>query len=107
MDAVRESQPDAVVYVQAILPVNTEECKKCGQPYYVTNENVEQYNAALADKCAEKEVWFVDVPGELLDENGEVLSDLSADGVHFKKDGYVIWLNWLLCHTGTEYQLAQ
>lgn len=107
IDTVRDIQPDAVIYVQAILPVNTEKCKKCGQPYYVTNENVEKYNAALSDKCAEKGVWFVDVPSEILDENGEVLFDLSSDGVHLKKNGYAIWLNWLLCHTGAEYQLAE
>ncbi len=107
VDDIRGSQPDATIYVQAIFPVNAEKCKKCGQPYYVTNENIAEYNAALAEKCAEKGVWFVDTPPELLDENGETIADLSSDGVHFKKGGYTIWLDWLLRHTGEGYRLSE
>jgi len=107
VDAIRESQPDAAIYVQAIFPVNAAKCQKYGQPYYVTNEGITEYNAALAEKCAELGVWFVDIPSDLLDENGEALADLSSDGVHFKKNGYTIWLDWLLCHTGEGYRLSE
>jgi len=107
IDAIREIQPDATIYIQAIFPVNAAKCKQYGQPYYVTNETIADYNAALAEECVEKEVWFVDIPPELLDENGEAQEDLSTDGVHFKKSGYTIWLDWLLCHTGTEFRLSE
>lgn len=101
LDAVRECQPDALVYVQAIIPVNAALCKAHDIPDYITNAGVTSYNQALAALCKEKDVPFVGVPDGLLDENGETQSGLSADGVHFKKEGYALWLAYLTTHTGT------
>ena len=102
IDAVRELQPDALLYIQAIIPVNTAKCKANSQPYYVTNEAIAAYNEALAGLCAEKEVFFLRVDEPFLDENGETQADLSADGVHFKKEGYIKWLDYLTTHTGVQ-----
>lgn len=101
VDAVRECQPGAAIYIQSIIPVNTGKCKANDQPDYVTNEGIAGYNAALAQVAEEKEVFLLGVPGALLDENGEMDREYSADGVHFKKEGYVIWRDYLMCHTGT------
>jgi len=101
IDAVRESQPEAQIYIQSILPVNSAKCKANGVPYYVTNEGVASYNAVLPGLCEEKEVRLVDVPDALRDEAGESPGELSADGVHFKKEGYRLWLEYLAAHTGT------
>lgn len=100
IDAIRERQPQALIYVQTILPVNSAKCKANNTPYYVTNEGVTSYNAVLPDLCVEKKVRLVDIPDGLVDEKGEIPSDLSADGVHFKKAGYGIWLEYLTTHTG-------
>ena len=101
VDKIRALQPDAVLYIQAIVPVNSEVCKSKGQPYYVTNENISNYNEALAQLCEEKEVWLVNIAEALVDpETGELPADMTHDGVHFKKAGYQAWLEYLLCHTG-------
>lgn len=100
VDAVRERQPEARIYIQSLLPVNTEKCKASDTPYYVTNEGVASYNQVLEDHFADKDTYLLGIPGELLDDNGEIRKDYSADGVHFKKDGYVLWLNYLAEHTG-------
>lgn len=97
-EAVREKQPEARIYVQSLLPVNTAKCKANEVPYYVTNEGIAGYNAALASYFADKDVYLLGIPEGLTDENGEVFKDCSADGVHFKKDGYVLWLNYLAAH---------
>lgn len=101
IDAIRDCQPEALVYVQSIIPVNTAKCKANQAPYYVTNEGIASYNEALAAMCAEKEVRLIAVDQALVDEEGQVPSHLSADGVHFKKEGYTIWLDYLSTHTGT------
>jgi len=101
VDRVVELQPEAIVYVQAIIPVNTAKCKANDQPYYVTNENIAAYNVTLAAMAEEKKVRFLNVSEALIDDTGEVPRDLSADGVHFKKEGYVKWLAYLTTHTGT------
>lgn len=107
VDKLREAQPAATVYIQAIIPVNTEKCQANQQRYYVTNKAITAYNEALASMAAEKEVWLLSPPDDLLDENGETRKDLSADGVHFKKEGYIIWRDYLLTHTGREFAPPQ
>lgn len=102
IDAVRECQPDAKLYVQALIPVNTAKCKEAGMAYYITNEGVASYNEALAEVCGEKDVVLLRVPETLLDENGEVAEALTTDGVHFKKEGYARWLEHLASQTQTE-----
>ncbi len=99
VEAIRERQSEARIYIQSIIPVNTEKCKANDIPYYITNEGVASYNQALASYFEGKDVYLMGVPGELLDETGEALKEYSADGVHFKKDGYVLWLSYLAAHT--------
>lgn len=101
IDAIREQEADATVYVQSIIPVNTEKCKANDQLYYVTNENIAAYNETLAAMAEEKQVRLVNVSEALTDEDGEAIHDLSADGVHFKKEGYIRWLDYLTTHTGS------
>lgn len=100
IDAIQECQPNALVYIQSILPVNSAKCKANEVPYYVTNEGVTNYNQVLSPLCQEKKVRLVDIPDALKDEAGESPSELSADGVHFKKAGYELWLAYLTAHTG-------
>lgn len=100
IDAIQEQQSGAILYIQSIIPVNTEKCKANDQPYYVTNESIAAYNEALSAMAEEKQVRLVNVSEALVGEDGEALHDLSADGVHFKKDGYALWLDYLTTHTG-------
>lgn len=100
IDAIRESQEDARIYVQSIIPVNTADCKSYDQPYYVTNERIAAYNETLAAMAQEKKAYFLNISEVMEGEDGELESDLSADGVHFKKSGYLLWLDYLTSHTG-------
>lgn len=100
VDAVREVQPGAAVYLQSIIPVNTGKCKANSIPGYVTNEGIASYNEALAALAADKKAFWVNVSEALVDETGEVPREDSADGVHLQKTGYVKWLDYLMTHTG-------
>ena len=99
IDAIRECQSEAVIYIQSIIPVNAEKCEIYDQRSYVTNESIAAYNETLAAMAEEKQVRLVNVSEALVDEDGEASYDLSADGVHFKREGYVLWLDYLLTHT--------
>ncbi len=101
VDRVRELQPNAAVYVMTVIPVNSEKCREYDQKSYVNNDLVKQYNEALVKMALEKDVYLVNTVEALADETGEVPADLSSDGVHFKKEGYLMWRDYLLCHTGT------
>ncbi len=99
IDAVAKRQPDARIYVQLIIPVNDARCRASGAPYYITNQAVSDYNAALAKLCADKDVTLLAAPPELLDETGQLREDITTDGAHFRPEGYALWRDYLLAHT--------
>ena len=99
VETIREKLPQARIYIQSLIPVNTAKCKANDIPYYITNEGISGYNEALADYFTDQEVYLLGIPECLVDENGEVYPDYSADGVHFKKEGYELWLDHLTAHT--------
>lgn len=99
IDAVAERQPGARIYVQLIIPVNDARCRASGTPYYITNQAVSDYNAALTRLCADKDVTLLAAPPELLDETGQLREDVTTDGAHFRPEGYALWRDYLLAHT--------
>ena len=98
LDTIQALQPEAVIYLQNITPVNPAKCREYKQPYYVTNEQVSAYNEILTRLAAEKQV-LVDVASALVDEDGILPREGTVDGVHFSKDWYKKWLEYLMCHT--------
>lgn len=99
IDAVAQRQPGARIYVQLIIPVNDARCRASGTPYYITNQAVSDYNAALTALCANKDVTLLAAPPELLDETGQLREDITTDGAHFRPEGYALWRDYLLAHT--------
>lgn len=99
VDRLRELQPDADIYLQSLIPVNEEICVETGQPDYITNAQIAVYNGIIEEIAAEKEVYYVNVKEAMVDENGVLPADASSDGIHFHKDGYKIWYEYLKTHT--------
>lgn len=99
VDKLKELQPGADIYLQSLIPVNTEVCKATNQADYVTNEQIAVYNRLIEAIAAEKEVYYVNVKEALIDETGEIPADASSDGIHFHKDGYKTWYEYLKTHT--------
>lgn len=99
IDAVAQRQPNARIYVQLIIPVNDARCRASGTPYYITNQAVSDYNAALTALCADRDVTLLAAPPELLDETGQLREDITTDGAHFRPEGYALWRDYLLAHT--------
>lgn len=103
IDSIRACQENASIYVQSIIPVNSADCKTYDQRYYVTNDAIVSYNKALATMTEDKQVYLLNVGEALVDENGELNAELSADGVHLKREGYERWLRYLTTHTGSPF----
>ena len=99
VDRLKELQPDADIYLQALIPVSTEKCLQTKQPYYVTNEQIAIYNEIIEEIAAEKEVYLLNVKEVMVNEDGELPVDASADGIHFHKEGYQTWYEYLKTHT--------
>lgn len=96
VDQVWQLQPEAVVYVQSILPVTAE---KSADDTYFTNERVEYFNQLLRQMCAEKHALFLDIHAALADETGALPQDAAGpDGIHIKKSAYTLWYDYVRTH---------
>jgi hypothetical protein len=99
VDRIRADQPQAVLYLQTLIPLNEEVIAQTGGKAYLTNEHLRVYNQLIAQVAAEKQVPLVDVYAAFADETGSLPADASNDGVHLKTAGCVQWLDYLRTHT--------
>ena len=99
LDQVKALQPDAVIYLENLVPVNAQKCAANKQPDYVNNTRVAAYNAIYPQLAVEHQVVLLDVAGGLTDENGLLPAEATTDGVHFTKAWYQKWLTYLTEHT--------
>lgn len=94
LDDVRELQPDALIYVQSILPVTK------NNNYNMDNNRIDEFNQALLALCEEKQVYYLNVAECMKDENGMLPDAASpADGMHFGPEYYNKWFDYLKQHT--------
>ena len=99
LDQIRQLQPDAVLYLQAIIPVNEEVAKKYDGRAYVTNAKITEYNTLLRQLAEEKQVVYLDLASALAGEDGALPAEGTTDGVHFRKEWYQKWYAYLRTHT--------
>lgn len=93
IDAVRERQPEAEVYIQSILPVSKEVSEKnidC-----TNNEQITKFNGLLKDLAQEKNAVYLDVASVMMDENGNLPDDAAVDGIHPGSKYYKKWAEYL------------
>lgn len=96
IDIIRETHPDAIIYVQSILPVSQ---WKDGSNEVYTNANVVRLQKALCEMCEEKGVYYLNVAEAVQDENGFLPSDATPDGMHLTAEYCKIWMEYLRTHT--------
>ena len=96
IDGIREINPDAVIYIQSILPVTAK--KSAGEKVY-TNERIAEFNGLLMELAEDRQVYYVNVAEAVADESGCLPEDSSFDGVHPTPDCCVQWMDYLRTHT--------
>lgn len=99
INSIRAIQPNAVIYVQGLIPVNEEVIAQTGGRTYLTNEHLRVYNDLMRRAAQEKQVVFLDLYSEFVNENGELPTEASKDGVHLRSDWCKQWLAYLQTHT--------
>lgn len=92
---LQQLQPDAVIYLQAIMKVTTE---RSGQGDYITNEGIEARNEEIAKLADDEKIFYLDVNPLICDETGGMVASYTYDGVHLKAQYIPIWLDFLKEH---------
>lgn len=100
IDEIRKVQPNAVIYIQGLIPLNEKQIEEYnGNKYNLTNEHLRVYNDLMRQAAEEKQVVYLDLYSEFADENGALPEGVSRDGVHLVKDACRQWLDYLKTHT--------
>jgi hypothetical protein len=95
IEHLKELQPDAIIYVQAIIKVTE---KRSQQGDYITNEGIVERNEALAQFADNEKVFFLDVNPSICDDTGGMIETYTFDGVHLKAQYIDIWKDFLKSH---------
>ena len=93
---IKQLQPDALIYVQGILPVSAERSK---EDAVYNNENVYRFNDRIKKLCEEQNVIYLDVASSVADETGALPADASTDGIHCNGIYCDKWLEYLRNNT--------
>jgi len=100
IDQIRRLQPRAVIYIQGLIPLNEQQIVEAnGNKFNLTNEHLRVYNDLMRQAAEEKQVVYLDLYTEFVDENGGLPAESSRDGVHLKKESCQQWLEYLKTHT--------
>ena len=98
IDTVLDTQPDAVVYLQLMPPLNYAMCEEHGLAYYINNDNLRNFNEAIRRVATEKKVVLLNTAEVYTGEDGQLPEELSSDGCHFALSAYTLWADYLRSH---------
>lgn len=99
IDDIRASQPNAVIYIQNLVPLNEDTIAARGGSPYLTNEHLRVYNELTQKVALEKQVVYLDLYSAFVGPDGQLPADASTDGVHLSGSYYKAWLEYLKTHT--------
>lgn len=92
---LRELQPNAIIYVQAIMRVSKERSDKGD---YINNEGIDARNEEIAKLADGEQIFYLDVNPEISDEAQALNASYTFDGVHLKAEYIPIWKDFLYSH---------
>ena len=92
LQTIRELQPDAVIYLQAILNISEAKHK---EGTYINNDTIMERNALLKTLADNVTVFWLDANQAICDENHFLRKEYTFDGVHLQAKYVPIWVMWL------------
>lgn len=95
VDAVKKQHPNAIIYLQSILPVSA---KKSSDKRFA-NSKINEYNALVQNLAKEKGIYYLNVAEAFKDKSGNMPSAATSDGIHFGPAYYKRWIEYLKTHT--------
>ncbi len=83
LDKVKKQAPSVRLHIQSVLPTRGTHAKH--------NANIKDFNQRLQKLAKEFDYDYIDLHSKLTDDKGELKQEVTADGLHLKPEGYVIW----------------
>ena len=78
------------IYVQSIYPLSHKEFDEHDYNFNrdVTNKRIKKINQKIEEICIENDITYINVYDELLDEDGDLKSSYTVEGIHLSDLGY-------------------
>lgn len=93
LSKIRTLQPNAVLYIESILPVTAE---KSETDSVFNNPRIRERDESLRQLANGKNIFYLDVASALKDRFGNLPAEYSGDDIHLKAKYYPLWTNFLL-----------
>ncbi len=100
IDTIRGQHPNAIIYIQNLIPVNDQEARASGHKGHVNCDRIRLYNEMIAQIALEKELPLLDLYSAFA-VDGQLPAEASRDGVHPLPAYYKKQLDFLMTHTVT------
>lgn len=94
IDYIRKNTPQTRLYVQSLLPINNSFCRY--KAIFGKEQVIRDINVKLAAMAEEKGFVWINTYPIFADENGNLDSRYTNDGLHLLGNGYIHWKNFLL-----------
>lgn len=95
LDKIIEAEPNADIYISAIMPVTK---GKSDSSSVFNNERIRNANAALKRLAEDKSCYYLDLYSAYAGEDGYLPADWSGDGVHLHAEYYSVWESYIRTH---------
>ncbi len=92
---VRQTQPDAVIYIQGNIPMSYRTQDLDGA---LNNQNLSKRDKASQALADSEHIFYLDISSIYADANGHLASAYTRDGLHVCTDDYPLWVDYLLQH---------
>lgn len=94
VEKIHALQPDAKIIIQSNMHVT--KAKSDANPDTFNNVRIDELNKRLSALADNEYIFYLGFESIFDDENGNLKTDYSRDGIHFKADTYKIWRDWLI-----------
>lgn len=91
---IKQLQPGAKIIIQSNMHVSAK--KSASNPNSFNNKRIDELNSKLSKLADNRVVYYLDFTHVFDDENGNLRSDYTSDGVHFYAKCYKEWRNWIV-----------
>ena len=93
VDTVLSYQPETMVFIQANIHVGAERSAKDS---IINNNGINEYNSMLAQLENKQNIFYIDINPLYDDENGNLSSTYSSDGIHLYAKYFTMWKDFIL-----------
>lgn len=95
IEKIKELQPEAIIFVQSILPVTA---KKDAEDPVINNTNIRDKNVAIAKLTNGIDIFYLDIYSVYADDSMNMADGISSDEIHMYAKYYASWKKFLMKH---------